>query len=274
MKRIALCFSGALRTFPYCCDSILANVVRPLEGEYHVTIFGHFWKITKHDINDLEFNMKMRQDDENTYDKLKLINFQKLVLEDYNKDTENEIISFYNANEIMETYKIDPDTKKKDYAYNCMSMYYKIYKANQLKSEYEITNGVVFDYVIRLRPDFFWHEKINVTPIVAPTHNPIIMPTNNVNSILLVYDSYCTRAKWEGNDKFFMLTSDNMDTYTNLKDVIMEMYKNGVQIEGQHVARYMIQKLKFKILFFGSEKTYDKVNGRVYNELRKAGKIV
>ena len=50
---------------------------------------------------------------------------------------------------------------------NMTSMYYSIYKANELKEIYANEQGFVYDYVIRIRFDLFLSE-----PIVVSNYNP------------------------------------------------------------------------------------------------------
>ena len=39
-NKIALCFSGDLRTFDICVDNIITNIINPLKGEFDVSQFS------------------------------------------------------------------------------------------------------------------------------------------------------------------------------------------------------------------------------------------
>ena len=360
MKNLAICFSGAIRSFHLCQDSIKKMIIDPLREEYNVYIFGHFWTIKQEEnLEDLAYRMKWKKESECVYDLLKNFGFTQYIIEEYNSKREQEIMDNLGllnegklrqealqishndlvnnkldkncnpdnsteiksellkvtqnnnqpfktvsmarqakakdiqnpaqtgvmnkvapvchmspvsslsmeiqtlARKILDNYKLIEDDEKKtqylNYAVNCMGMYYKILMSNNLKNEWAKANNVQFDYAIRMRPDFLWNEKIPVG----------IFEEINDQNIVLVYDNYCTRAKWQGNDKFFGGTNTMMNTYCDLYNQFEYFFDKGIRIEGQELAQAMVKKMDLKIVFFGSENTYDKVAGPLHRRLEK-----
>jgi hypothetical protein len=385
MKNLAICFSGAIRSFHLCHESIKKNVIIPLQSEYNVYLFGHFWIMKEENkLNNLTYRMKWKKDADSSYELLKAFGFTDYVMEEYSaekekmilkglggyinsetdnnstasnsstsslppssppssphsvgnilpsaKNTNNKTVitqkgntisikiqktqnpdnkqqrasltegatgsttvktvnlrSYLNqkssehnlvsqrhrynvsapnkfiqlSDAILQAYSKIEDPEKKsqymNYAVNSMGMYYKIMMANRLKENWSIRKNVKFDYTIRMRPDFYWNE-----PIPAKVFENI-----TDQDIVLVYDNYCTHAKWEGNDKFFGGTSAMMNKYCNLYREFAGFFSANVRIEGQELARAMIKKLQLKIKFFGHEGTYSKCAGPLWRRLEK-----
>lgn len=267
-KNIAICFSGAIRSFHLCQESIQEMVIKPLKVEYNLYLFGHFWTLKQEEnVEALSYRMKWKKESEDVYEIIKNFDFTELVIEDYNSKREQEImdglIPLGLGEKILDTYKQITIWEKRDiylnYAVNCMGMYYKIMMANKLKNDWSESHNMEFDYVIRMRPDFIWNEKIPDKIFEKVTDKDII----------LVYDNYCTHARWKGNDKFFAGTSAMMDEYTNMYNQFEYFFLNAIRIEGQELAQAMIKKLGLNIIFFGSEKTYDKCAGLLHRQLER-----
>lgn len=253
MKKIAVNFSGAVRTFAYCADSIIKNIIQVLREEYEVYIFGDFWILKE---KNMKHDMKWKKDCSESIDKIKIFGFNEYNIEEYDSEWEKKIISQCNGQEILDEYqKIKNENDKESYigyAMNCMGMYFKIKKAQELMENYETVNNINFDYVIRIRPDFYWNDKIPLD----------LISKLDDNNILLVKDSYCINAKWEGNDKFFMAKYNVMKKYAKVFDKIKYFFNKNIRIEGQNIAKYMIKEMDLQILFFGDDKTYDKATGK------------
>lgn len=282
MKNLAICFSGAIRSFHLCDESIIKHIVNPLKSRYNVYIFGHFWQMKQdQNISDLSYQMKWKKESNQVHEIIKNFGFTECVIEDYNTESEKTIMDRLGkwttseksdsefekdvrlADKILEEYNKIEDPEKRlqytNYAVNCMGMYYKIMLANKLKRDWSEKNNIKFDYVIRMRSDFFWNTSIPAD----------IFENLDDNQIVLVYDNYCTHAKWEGNDKFFGGTSDMMDKYTDLYNHFEFFFKKNIRIEGQELARAMIKKLGLKIVFFGDENTYEKCAGSFCRKLER-----
>lgn len=244
--KIAICFSGGIRSFLTCYPSIFKNVVMPLNPD----IFFHLWSQPIYKNYDASFNNFKFQEDECSQQKVyEILNQENkvkdFVIDEYSEDWQDYIIKNCIDPDIINKL----DQKDKDYAISAICMYYKIQKANDLKINYENKNNFKYDLVIRARLDFIWNQQFKLEDF-----------SFNNNEIILIKDSYCTKAKWEGNDKFFASNSYNMDKicdlYKNIKYFHTEL---NIPLEGQHLNRHIIKYLNLKIKFIGNQNTYDKI---------------
>lgn len=249
IMKIAICFSGAIRSFKTCYPSIYKSIIQPLNPD----IFMHLWSfgsdINKHKNNDKYKTYHKLQNDECDIDYiLKTANPIKCIVENYSEIWEDKILNGCNGYEIIKNMN-EHDT---NYAISAMGMYFKIYEANKLKTNYEKENNFKYDIVIRARLDFFWDDNFCI-------ENFHITETD----ILVIKDSYCTRGKWEGNDKFFVCTSNTMDKMCELYNNINFYYTNKIcVIEGQNLNKYHIKQLKLTLKYIGDLNTYIKYTGR------------
>lgn len=256
--RVAVCFSGAIRSFKSCYPSIYKCILEPLNNP---DVFIHAWSygdVKEHMDNKEYLTHHKLQGDECSYDYvLKMLNPKKYIIEDYSKEWEDKIISGCNGYEIIK----DMNQHDRNYAINAMGMYYKIMKCNELKCMYEERNKVKYDLVIRLRFDFYWSD------IIYPVMFDNKMPKND--AIYLIKDAYATNAKWEGNDKFFAGSSEVMDKVCCLYSQIHMYYKNKVcDIEGQNLNKFCIKMNNLNIKWLGDKHTYEKCQGRHRIKLR------
>lgn len=254
--------SGALRSFNFCAGSIQKRIISRLSTIYNVYIFGHFW-IYEEDGTNIDYDMKWKNDTENYEKKLDQFKFTNLRIEKYNRDWEKEIIGGCHGEIILGDYKeIKNDEERNSYlsyAVNCMGMYYKIKECNKLLEKYEELSGRKMDYILRVRPDFFWHTDIPIDIFEKLTDSDIV----------LVKDSYCINANWNSNDKFFMGTRNMMNKYCDMYTHLLHFHDKNIRIEGQNVAREMILDMKLNILYFGDEKTYDKATESFVKKMLK-----
>lgn len=244
--KIAICFSGGIRSFLTCYPSIFKNVVMPLNPD----IFFHLWSQPIYKNYDTSFNNFKFQEDECSQQKVyEILNQENkvkdFVIDEYSEDWQDYIIKNCIDPDIINKL----DQKDKDYAISAICMYYKIQKANDLKINYENKNNFKYDLVIRARLDFIWNQQFKLEDF-----------SFNNNEIILIKDSYCTKAKWEGNDKFFASNSYNMDKICDLyKNIKYFHTEQNIPLEGQHLNRHIIKYLNLKIKFIGNQNTYDKI---------------
>lgn len=247
--------SGAIRTLSYCTKSILDKIINPLKTKYNIFLFGDFW-ILDDDVSNLDFQMKWDRAESEYMLSINALNFNKYNIEQYKKEHEEIILNNCNGQYIIDEYKKiikeDERTSFVNYAFNAMGMYYKIAKCHKLMNDYIDSNNIHIDYVIRMRPDFYWFDKIPLTLFDNITDNDII----------LVFDSYCKNANWKGNDKFFAGTKNVMDKYSNLYYHINEIYQKKIRVEGQNCAQEFIKILNLNIIFWGNENSYEKATGK------------
>lgn len=213
--KVALCLSGqprcALKTFPY----ILENIIKPNNAD----VFIH-----------------MNWDNENLYiDKSHADNGNCLL----EKDIDLKIIELYKPikyliekpkNSFNPNIKIPPkrleNFKKMNHSKqwtdevhckhmikNMISMYYSIFKSNELKQTYANENGFVYDYVIRLRfdalpkkklfckdyePDFIYYQEIG-----QPDNLISDWVNFGSNSIMNIYSSMYLNLEYINSFKFY-----------------------------------------------------------------------
>ena len=130
-----------------------------------------------------------------------------------------------------------------------ISMYYSIFKSNELKRKYERKNKILFDKVIRMRFDSDFCDK---ELILDPDINSIQVPLGK---------------DWAGmNDQFALGPSKQMDVYSNLYN---KMYM--VQIAcgdhnpellmrthlGQNQSNISVQRFDFQVCINGNESSTD-----------------
>jgi hypothetical protein len=252
MKKVAICFSGAVRSIKYCNESIKKHIIDALKENYEVYLFGHFW-ILLNDEDKGEYKMKWIKDNPGDLKYIEEMGFTDKVIDVYNKEWQDKIIEGCKGPLILENLT----DKNKNYASNTMGMWYKIYQANLLKQKYEQNNNMKFDYCIRMRPDFYWFESIPKTIFDGITDNDIVLQR----------DSYCIRAKWNSNDKWFAGTSTMMDKYCNMYNELYDIHNRGIWIEGQTLAKQKIIDMGLKIKFFGSDTTYLKCSGYIVGKI-------
>lgn len=242
--KIAICFSGAIRSFKTCYPSIYKALVQPLNADVFMYLFTYGDDINVHKNNkDYKTHMKLQNDECDLDYVLEKTKPLKYVCNNYNKEWEKLILNGINGYEIIKNM----NQHDINYAISAMGMYFGIYKANELKTIYETENNFKYDVVIRARIDFFYYDIFNKNTFSN------IKP----NEIILIKDSYCTNAKWEGNDKFFVSTSETMNKICNLYNEIPYFFKNKIcPIEGQNLHKQQIKKLKLNINYIGDANTY------------------
>ena len=246
--KIALCISGAIRSFESCYPSIYENIIKPLNCD----IFCHVWTygndITIHEKNDQYVSkFKLQNDECNIFYLLQKLKPKLYVCEQYSEIWEQYIIEHCNGFDILH----DMSDHDKNYAISAMSMYYKILKANELKCQYELKHDFIYDIVIRCRTDFYWNKILDVN----------LFTSLNKSQIILIKDQYCTNAKWKGNDKFFAAKSATMNKICNIYNMIYAYYIQKCIIEGQNLHKHHIEKLNLNIIYYGNQYTYRKVIG-------------
>lgn len=148
--RVALCFSGHLRTFRATWKNIKKNIIDVLQPD----IFLHTWNqvgITTSSKREGIYHYKTyskKEFEENELQKaLDMYQPIKYEIEDQ-KDIK------FNITDIIKKRSMIGDF---DRFYFQM---YSYYRANQLKKEYENKNNFIYDMVIRARPDIKYPEGI------------------------------------------------------------------------------------------------------------------
>jgi hypothetical protein len=95
-------------------------------------------------------------------------------------------------------------------------MFYSIYKANQLKCEFEQLNNFKYDRVIRVRGDLR----------IAPIFNLNLFPDNDTLYVPII-GKYCEEGI---NDQIAVSNSNIMDQYCEIYTNIISYYQNNIVI--------------------------------------------
>lgn len=201
---IAVCISGGIK-YPEKSLESLKNIF----PNDNIKVFIHTWeivdkktylkntKITREEEillyveNEKTEQLKniLRQTSSNQLDFLKNYNYQDILIEIFD---EKEII-FKNLFDNLKFISYERDD------IGLISMFYSVYKCNELKIKYEKQNNMKFDKVIRMRFDTdFMGKKLFVNELIGD----ITIPNG---------------PDWDGlNDQFAIGSSESIDYYSNL----------------------------------------------------------
>lgn len=232
--KVAVCLSGQLRSFKTCGQSIIDNIIEPLNAD----VFMHVWeRSTKYDGTN---RFKVFGDEGTTEEAVAMFKPIAYISKPFNLEKEVKLAQNNNLDVIMTRISNATSDQRcynasKSYLYSLTNMFYKIYKANQLKCRHEEKMGFKYDYVIRCRPDFLFSTKMNIDMLKLAT------PTN----IVLQLDAYAKKTRQ--NDKFSYGTSEVMDRYSNAYKHVVQYIDEGCKINGQDYNMYHIQKLALDV---------------------------
>lgn len=183
--------SGQPRSLERNFKSIQENLIIPNQDKFQIDLLG---------ILQPPLNFK--------YNKPELLTFTKAIL--YDKDPELPSLTYQSKN-----YRhLLPDWKSFHHFTTDLSkiVYYQLFhiqRINNLRKEYEIDNNIQYDYIARIRPDFEYLTKIDLS-ILKP--NTIFIPYKN---------------DWEGyNDRFAIGDRNVMEIYMNRFDFWMKEHPN------------------------------------------------
>lgn len=191
---IAICLSGGIK-YP---EKSLGSIKHILPND-NVKVFIHTWEIDNVDsYKSSSFANKMWNKD--FLGDLAILNEYKaeeILLEKYSvKEKDFKIFfkslkfSSYPRQHIMNIeYDLAP-----------ISMYYSMFKSNELKSNYEKQNNMIFDKVIRMRFDTEFYEDLNILNL----SDNLNIPSGRDWSEIGV------------NDQFAIGSSSDMDIYFDL----------------------------------------------------------
>lgn len=133
--RVALCFSGQMRNFEDCAESMYKYFLD--KNKYDIDVFVSTWR--KRGANSINPGTKNNRSDTITAEHIKkyFSNVRKVEIEDFAKTCPDDI---YQQIGLL------------------FPMYYKIWRADQLRREYEKENDFEYDWVIRSRPDILFRK--------------------------------------------------------------------------------------------------------------------
>jgi len=197
MRRAAVCISGHLRQFQVGFDLFNENIMKPNP----TWAFDFFIETWAHQ------DWRTQEKFQSTHD------IVGLVSDTYKPKAlciEPEIE--WDTSPYMQFVK-NPRWVKKGYGgvrskgEHILAMYYKILRANELKSKFEEAHNFKYDTVIRHRTDFVLSQKL-----ILNQHTPDLASK--------VYVPFCDQGAREGGisirDMFAISSSENMDYYSGL----------------------------------------------------------
>jgi hypothetical protein len=197
MKKIALLYSGQPRDIKECYKNHL-QVIWEDNKEHKIDVFAHIWY------------------DKESYfwESYKNRGKWESWMKQYMMDSwEPKYIEFEEPKEFVSDVW-EPNPKCPHPINNTISMFYSLYKSNQMKKRYEDENDFKYDCVVRLRTDTFFKSRIgsffdyNLDEINLKS----VPGTGYAHTEYGVEDQFAF-AKSELMDKYF-------DVYENLDTII------------------------------------------------------
>ena len=159
-KRIAICFSGHIRSCGPCIPGFISKIIKPLRDDnYFVDIFGHFWNVTGH-----RRSGWIGMPDFQNFNKLHPV---RLTTELFNR---SHFTSKYGSDQWMQRPQMQCSTTSGD----ATSMHYMIKRSFEEVLSYQIENGVTYDLFIRIRPDLLLSVDINLDEIKDAIDNEVL----------------------------------------------------------------------------------------------------
>jgi hypothetical protein len=186
--KIAVCISGGVR-YPHFG---LKSISKIFPNDY-VKVFIHTWKIKNKEsflktISGLEYKEIDKTVETNLY-VLESYDYEKLLIENYD-ECEKKFQKLFDSLKFVPA--IDPEDNVRTDA-GPISMHYSIYKANELKKEYERENNIIFDWVIRMRTDSdFRYDNLNLYSLDSELNIPLgeDWAENSINDQFAIGTSY------------------------------------------------------------------------------------
>jgi hypothetical protein len=232
--KIAICFSGAARDFETCIPSLKKYLFQ----NNNIDFFLHLWR--SDEIDNIQYEFKWKKYNNNFFKLIKILKPKKYVIEKYSDLWENKIL--YESK--IDITKFNSEDKK-NYGFNCCSMYYKIKECYKLVEEYMEEANITYDFIIRARLDFIWEDYFNLDNI-------------DPEKLYLIKDRYATCSKLVTNDKYFAGSPKIMKIMCNIFDYLYEYQEEGLMVEGQVINEHHIKKNNISVNWIGHINTYYK----------------
>lgn len=166
--KIAVCISGGVR-YPHLG---LQSIQKIIPSEY-VKVFIHTWKVQNVDsFLSTVAGLGYKERDKVIQTDLSFLqnyNYEKLLIESYDtyKNKFEELLS-----NLKFVHPTDPEDEPRTDV-GLISMHYSIYRANELKCEYEKEHNIIFDWVIRMRTDSdFRYDILDLSSLSSELNIP------------------------------------------------------------------------------------------------------
>lgn len=188
--KLALCLSGQARGLLKAHAYVRKNLL----DVYDVDVFAHTWKPSGG-----IFQLKLYEDINLLYDPIYL-GYDYPIPENTNQDM------------------LVPNTSHP--ANFCTSMFYSIYKANDLRIRHQIAKNIKYDFIVRSRFDLALNKVIDFDSLEKGKVY-ISKDTDAPNALL--------------NDQFAIADSDTMNVYASTFLNLRRLYDSGVRLCGHEM---------------------------------------
>jgi len=250
-----------IRSFDTCIPGIMRYFINPLREIADVDIFLYLSMVKKVD-PDFSVDFKMRESKADTDKIISVLKPKSYTIYEYTPEIQKKELDGvgFDADTSFDQAKGKLDkSKRRDYAYNGVGMYYKIMMCNRLKSEYEVKNGFTYDFVWRARLDYIFLDPLPIDEI----------DFDNKDNLYLIRDRNTEMTKHKTNDKFFGGSSLLMNKVTGLYNQIRDYHAENALIEGQNLFRLYTKKIGCRLHLIGHQCLYYKCQER--HEFRPNG---
>ena len=220
-KRIAVCLSGNLRSFKNCFNSLKTYLL----DKYNCDVFISTWDF-------------IDNPGDNSHNKTQsILNDIKTCYSPKKIEILNQIA---NMGEKYRKYIIENGRSP-----NAMTgMFYLIYKADQLRQNFETQNNFKYDVVVRVRPDLLLKENINIP--------------NDVNGVYIPNFGH-----WIGiNDQFAFGDRDSMKEYANLYNCLDNIC-DKIDFRPESLLKFHLLNNKINIKTFNTHFVLLRTNGSI-----------
>lgn len=213
--KVALCLSGQPRCYRDSFPFIYKNIIEPNNAD----VFFHTWfDKTDRYMEKIHMDRGACEANENTIEELLILYKPKDYLVEKQREFNKPMLQvnpsrLENILKLNAHRKFDEDQTKKHIIKQHVSMFYSIFKSNELKENYANQNGIVYDVVVRLRfdciplvpmqfdsfdPDFlYYHDMGHPDLIISDWIN------FGSNLIMNVYSSIYLQFEYLNSLKFY-----------------------------------------------------------------------
>jgi hypothetical protein len=279
--RIAICFSGELRTAVHTAPQIL-KWIGPLVDQ--CDFFIHTWNLNTykcaqpnlHKCVKLIGNINLGYYDRNKHKHVLVENEElaciknlykpkALIVDDY-QNVSNHWISYWKKNYFSQFNLVDEPGNYWN------PLYYSFYRSIELKRMYERQNNFLYDMVLKLRPDVSYLLTAEPSPIIGhpgPKKSTLEYELNNLlNDNSKLYWNETTDF-WYGSSKIMNIAATHW--ISNLSQLRLTMKEhcnaNGIPADYAHTNQIAYNRLFFKqvdandwLLIYMLEKLFNDYN--------------
>ena len=216
--KTAVLLSGQIRNAKDAAPSIKQHII----DKYNADVFVSTWRPTPNIISYAGHNIP----NDLTLDEVHTIYAPKMMeVEDF--DTSPLIESISNDLPTNKT-GYNGEVEESTLILNVFSMYYKVWRANRVRLDYERINKVKYDCIIRLRFDV----KFDDFPLIEPTPNTMHIPVG---------------SDWRGGIGEMVAISDGA-AMTLYSDIYNWLYRYNEMGHGLHPESILRKHLEFNHL--------------------------